>query len=95
MEYQNTQQQVSQELVEIHADAQAAWRNLNAAHGLLLISQESLQSAQNLYQSGAADILQLNQALANLQYAQQEHNQAQAEWLRARLRVWMYAPYSA
>ena len=95
VEYQNTQQQVSQELVEIHADAQAAWRNLNAAHGLLLISQESLQSAQNLYQSGAADILQLNQALANLQYAQQEHNQAQAEWLRARLRVWMYAPYSA
>ena len=89
VEYQNTQQQILQELVEIHADAQAAWRNLNAAHGLLLISQESLQSTQNLYQSGAADILQLNQALANLQHAQQEHSQAQAEWLRARLRVWV------
>jgi hypothetical protein len=55
----------------------------------LLISQESLQFAQTLEQSRTANILQLNQALANLQYAQQEHSQTQAEWLRARLRVWV------
>ncbi len=89
VEYQNTQQQVLQEMVATHADAQSAWRNLNAANGLLLVSQEALASTQRLYQSGATDILQLNHALSNLKQAQQEQIQAQAQWLRARLKLWL------
>lgn len=47
--------------------------------GLLLISQEFLQFKQDLYQSGAGDVLPLKQALLNLQHAQWEHSQVQAE----------------
>lgn len=89
VEYQATEQQVLQDMVSTYADAQSAWRTLNAANGLLVIAREAQQSTQRLYQRGAADILQLNHALSNLEQAQQEQAQAQAEWLRARLKLWL------
>lgn len=89
VEYQATEQQVLQDMVSTYADAQSAWRTLNAANGLLVIAREAQQSTQRLYQRGAADILQLNHALSNLEQAQQEQAQAQAEWLHARLKLWL------
>jgi outer membrane protein len=89
VEYQGIQQQTLQDIVQGYADAQAAWSNLHAAEQLRRAAQEAADSTQRQYGKGAADVVQVNQSLATLQQALQERARAQAEWLHAKLKLWV------
>ncbi|MDO5693317.1 MAG: TolC family protein [Pseudomonadota bacterium] len=87
IEYQTTEQQIGQELVQLHAEAKASLKNLQSAQGLYAIAGEAAASMQRQYEKGAADIVQLNQNLMNMQQAQMELSRSQAEWNRSRLKL--------
>ena len=89
VEYQGVQQQTLQDIVQSYADAQAAWNNLHAAEQLRRAAQEAADSTQRQYRKGAADVVQVNQSLTSLQQALQERARAQAEWLHAKLKLWV------
>lgn len=89
IEYQGIQQQTLQDIVQSYADAQAAWNNLHAAEQLRRAAQEAADSIQRQYGKGAADVVQVNQSLTTLQQALQERARAQAEWLHAKLKLWV------
>lgn len=89
IELESVEQQTLMEITQAHAEAQAAWNNLHAANGLYLAAHEMALSTKRLFDSGAADGVQLNQAFANLAQAQAERSKAQAEWTKARLRLWV------
>ena len=79
------EQQTLLELVRAHADAQAAWQNLDAAETLYVACDQAIASAQRQFDKGAADITQLIQAQNNLVQACLQRIQAQAKWQSARL----------
>lgn len=85
IEYQATEQQTLQDLVQVHAEAKATLKNLRAARSLYAAATETALSTQRRYGKGAADILQLDQSLIDLQQAQLELARSQAEWGRADL----------
>ena len=87
IEYQATEQQILQELVQLHAEAKATLNNLRMAGSLFAVASEASHSTQRQYGKGASDIVQLNQSLTSLQQAQLELAKSQAEWNRARLRL--------
>lgn len=89
IELQATEQQALQDIVQLHADAHAALNNLQAARTLFVASGEAAASSQRQYDMGAADIVQLNQSLSNLQQAQMELAVGRTEWNKARLRLWL------
>lgn len=89
VEYQSTEQQTLQDIVQSYADAQAAWNNLHAAEQLRRAAQAAVDSTQRQYGKGAADVIQVNQSLTTLQQALQERARAQAEWLHAKLKLWV------
>ena len=89
VELQATEQQTLQDIVQLHAQARAALGNLQAANNLYAISTEAAQSAQRQYELGAADIVQLNQSLANLQQAQADLTRSHTDWNKARLSLWL------
>jgi outer membrane protein len=89
IEYQSTEQQTLQDIVQSYADAQAAWNNLHAAEQLRQAAQDAADSTQRQYDKGAADIVQINQSLVTLQQSLQERARAQAEWLHAKLKLWV------
>ncbi|MFT3779386.1 MAG: TolC family protein [Ottowia sp.] len=88
-ELQATEQQTRQDIVQLHAEARAALNNLQAARSLYAVSAEAAQSAQRQYDQGAADIVQFNQSLGNLQQAQLELARSRTDWNKARLRLWL------
>lgn len=88
-ELQATEQQALQEIVQLHAEARAALNNLHAARSLFAIAIEAAASSQRQYEAGAADIVQLNQSLGNLQQAQLELARCRTDWGKARLRLWL------
>lgn len=85
IEYQATEQQTLEELVQVHAEAKAVLKNLRAARSLYTAADETARSTQRRYAKGAADIVQLDQSLIDLQQAQLELARSQAEWSRADL----------
>ena len=89
IELQAAEQQTLQDIVQLHAQARAALSNLQAARSLYAISTEAAQSAQRQYERGAADIVQFNQSLANLQQAQGELTRSHTDWNQARLSLWL------
>ncbi|WP_343293935.1 TolC family protein [Vandammella animalimorsus] len=91
IEYQAAAQQTLHELVQLHAEAKATLNNLRMASSLFAVAEKAAHSTQRQYDKGAADILQLNQSLTNLQHAQQEFARSQTEWNRARLKLWLQA----
>ncbi|MFV0679000.1 TolC family protein [Ottowia sp.] len=90
IEYQATEQQTLQELVQLYAEAKATLTNLRMAQNLSAAAQQVAHSTQRQFENGATDIVQLNQSLSSLHQAQLDLAQSQAEWNRARLRLWLY-----
>lgn len=93
-ELQATEQQALQDIVQLHAEARAALNNLQAARSLFAVSSDAAASSQRQYEMGAADIVQLNQSLGNLQQAQLELARGRTDWNRARLRLWLHETVS-
>jgi outer membrane protein len=89
IELQATEQQSLQEIVQLYAEAHASLDNLQAARSLYTASSQAAQSSQRQYELGAADIVQLNQSLTNLQQAQLELTRSHTDWNKARLRLWL------
>lgn len=89
IELQATEQQALQDIVQLHAEARAALNNLQAARNLFAVSSDAAASSQRQYEMGAADIVQLNQSLGNLQQAQMELARGRTDWNKARLRLWL------
>ncbi|WP_342621176.1 TolC family protein [Rhodoferax sp. GW822-FHT02A01] len=74
-------------VVQAHADALAAVRNLESSQTLLSAAQESLASSQRRYDKGAASIVEILNTQATLADAQQERIRCLSEWRSARLHL--------
>jgi len=83
----DTENQILMTLVKAHADAVSALGNIDSATDLLVASQAAEQSSQRRYANGAANIIELLTAQANLADAEQQRVQSLAEWNAARLRL--------
>jgi outer membrane protein len=86
-ELRDTQTQVLGEVVNAHADAIAALRNLESSHRLLNAVQDALKNVQRKYDQGISDILEMLSVQVALADAQQEHIRALAEWRSSKLRL--------
>jgi outer membrane protein len=74
-------------VVEAHADAVSALKNMQASEDLLNAAQHALAVSKRRYDKGAADILELLNAQSALADAGQERTRCLAEWRSARLRL--------
>ena len=81
--------QSDQELLDAYTQAQAGIGMLNAAFKLYETMQQLVQSNEKLFQHGVLDAVEVNRALLDLQNANLELTKAQAQWLRAKLHLWL------
>lgn len=90
-ELQDIQHQVLGEVAKAHADAAAAFRNLESSRLLLDAAQEALENVRRKYDQGISDILEMLSVQGVLADAEQERIRALAEWRSARLRLLAHA----
>ncbi|MEJ5129183.1 TolC family protein [Comamonas sp. MYb21] len=81
--------QSDQELLDAYTQAQAGIGMLNAALKLYEITQQLAQSNEKLFQAGVLDAIEVSRGLLDLQNANLELTKAQAQWLRAKLHLWL------
>ncbi|WP_347486204.1 TolC family protein [Vandammella animalimorsus] len=81
--------EAERELLEAYTQAQTSLLRLGAASRLYTISQRVVQSNEALYQHGVLDAVALHRALLDWQEASNELTQSHAQWLRAKLRLWL------
>ena len=81
--------QSDQELLNAYTQAQAGIGMLNAAFKLYETTQQLVQSNEKLFQHGVLDAVEMNRGLLDLQTANLELTKAQAQWLRAKLHLWL------
>ncbi len=81
--------QSDQELLDAYTQAQAGIGMLNAAFKLYETTQQLVQSNEKLFQHGVLDAVEMNRGLLDLQTANLELTKAQAQWLRAKLHLWL------
>lgn len=86
-ELRDTQNQVLGEVAKAHADAVAAWRNLQSSQRLLSAARDALENVKRKYDRGMADILEMLNVQSALADAGQERVRALAEWRSSRLRL--------
>jgi outer membrane protein len=72
-------------VINAHADAESAFRNLQASEDLLRAAQQAFESSQRRYTNGACDIVELLTAQAARADAEEERVRCLAEWHAARL----------
>lgn len=87
----DVEQQIMSELAKAHAEAESGFDNLEASRLLLESAEAALQTVQRKYERGAADIIEMLNALTALADAQQERVRCSAEWRSARLRLFASA----
>ncbi len=80
-----------QEIITAYTQARASLQLLSSAAHLFKISQEVVTSNQALLSHGVMDALEANRGLQDLQRANDELTQAQVQWLRAKLHLWLLA----
>ncbi|MDO4724698.1 MAG: TolC family protein [Comamonadaceae bacterium] len=81
--------EAERELLEAYTQAASSLLRLDAASRLYAISQRMVQSNEALYQHGVLDAVALHRALLDWQEANNELTLAHAQWLRAKLRLWL------
>jgi len=79
--------QVMRDVVSAHADAMAAFDNLQYSQNLLTAAQNAVATVQRKFDKGASDILEVLNTQAALSDAEQQRIQCLAEWRSARLRL--------
>jgi len=87
----DVEQQIMSELAKAYAEAESGFDNLEASRLLLESAEAALQTVQRKYERGAADIIEMLNALTALADAQQERVRCSAEWRSARLRLFASA----
>lgn len=86
-EQRETENRILSEVAKAHADAMAAWRNIDAAARLLESARLAVTDVQRRYDRGIADILDMLSVQRALADAEQENVRSRAEWRSARLRL--------
>lgn len=80
-----------QELMDAFTQAQSSLLLLESAKRLYHINVRVVQSNEALFAQGVLDSIEVNRGLLDLQSANNELTQAHAQWLRAKLRLWLLA----
>lgn len=84
---QETRYQVQTQILQSHADAEAARQNLAPSAELLAVAQASVATSTRRYDKGAADIQELLNAQGALTQARQERLRSLMDWRSARLQL--------
>jgi outer membrane protein len=84
---QDAETRVMGEIMQAHAEAQSAFDNLGASEVVLRAVESVLQSANNRYNRGAADLFELLSAQKDLGEAQFERVNSLVVWRSARLKL--------
>ncbi|MCA1323595.1 TolC family protein [Herbaspirillum sp. alder98] len=79
--------QVTADAIRAHADATAAWSNLEMSVTLRAAAEDALASVQRKFERGAADIVEVLASQSAMIDAQQESLRCVNEWMTARLRL--------
>jgi outer membrane protein len=82
-----TRYQVRTQILQSHADAEAARQNLAPSAQLLAVAQASVATSTRRYDKGVADIQELLNAQGALTQARQERLRSVMDWRSARLQL--------